>query len=89
MIVVHLLSAEDWQAAVHRGDIAPATLSTEGFVHRSTPEQAADTVTRVFPSTDGLFVAEIDTNRLDNVVSQEPTAEGVFPHVYGSIPPRP
>lgn len=76
MIIVHLVFEHEWERAADRGRTEPASLSTDGFVHCSTPAQAADTVERHFPMTRGLLVAEIETRHIDAEVRWEDNADG-------------
>ena len=44
--LLHLLPADDWAAAPDEGELRPASLAEQGFVHLSTAEQVALPATR-------------------------------------------
>lgn len=88
MTVFHIVSLEDWASAVVAGRHRPESLATEGFIHFSYAEQVAATANRHYREVDGLQVLEVDPQRLDGELRDEPgpaTGE-LFPHLYEPLP---
>jgi uncharacterized protein (DUF952 family) len=100
-VIYHVLSGQDWQVAQDRGQLAPASLQTEGFIHCSTAAQAPVVVRRFYAAVSDLWVLQIDPDRVESPLRWEtpahpaPLAPGEadpgdadarFPHVYGPIP---
>lgn len=93
-VVLHLMSLAGYRDT--HGDIAPASLATEGFVHcTADAETLLAVANRFYRDAEGDHVAlEIDTDRLTAPVRYEAASPapppGVadtvrFPHVYGPI----
>ena len=93
--IFHLALAADWAAAQDTGAYAVSTrgrsLAVEGFIHASRADQwpgIRQTFYGDVPAED-LVLLQIDTDRLDVPVVEEPPAPGAtetFPHVYGPLP---
>jgi uncharacterized protein (DUF952 family) len=95
--VFHIVSREDWEAAVAAGSYRPPSLEAQGFVHCSTREQVVETANRYFNGQDGLVLLCIEVSRLRPPLRYEPpdmpghTATGpqsLFPHLYGPLDPE-
>ncbi|WP_252439932.1 GNAT family N-acetyltransferase [Pseudonocardia humida] len=89
--LLHLVTIEQWRAAVAAGVLAPPSLAQVGFVHLSTPEQVHLPASRMFPGRPDLWLLVLDPDRLGVEVRYEPglptdPASMLFPHAYGSIP---
>ena len=93
MLVVHVASRADWEAARARGHYTHPSLEEDGFVHCSRPEQVEAVVNAGDPPPDLDLVALcIDTGALDAEVKWEvgrdergPGDPEAFPHVYGPV----
>lgn len=95
-MILHLVPAEEWAAATD--PYAPASLTTEGFVHATDDEPTLLAVAnRFYPEVPGeVLVLLIDEGLLGCEVRREPAAhpdgspitvdDPLFPHVYGPIP---
>lgn len=60
---------------------------SDGYVHLSTADQLAETLSLHFKGQSGLTVLAIRLADLADKVKWEPSRGGqVFPHVYGDIP---
>ncbi|EQB16983.1 DUF952 domain-containing protein [Sphingobium lactosutens] len=69
---------------VFRG--APVDLA-DGYIHMSTREQAAETVTKHFAGQDRLIMLMIDLAPFGDAVKWEVSRGGAFfPHLYGDLP---
>jgi len=69
-----------------QGRYAPASLSTEGFVHASYRDDVVESARLHFPPGSALEVVVIDPHRLDVPVQVAATPRGGMPHIHGSIP---
>ena len=90
--LLHITTAEDWEAARAAGEVVtPSLTGAEGFVHLSTPEQVHLPADRLYAGRTDLVLLVIDPDRLDAEVRWEPGVPGDpesmrFPHLYGPIP---
>lgn len=84
----HIVSDGQWAQAVADGQLRPASLDTEGFVHCSFAGQLPGTLARHFPGSDGLLVLQIDPAAVAAPVLVEDSygTGQAFPHVYGPVP---
>lgn len=96
MVILHLATAADWNAAVASGRYAVSTrgktLEQVGFIHCSTQEQLVEVAGAVWAgSPDQLVVLELgeDLVRQAGVeVRYEDGGNGtLYPHIYGAIDP--
>jgi release factor glutamine methyltransferase len=84
-LLVHLCTRADWKTAQEMGHYQPASLSTEGFIHLSHPDQilkVANTFYRGLPEATLLW---IDSTRLQAELRWETVDADVFPHLYGAL----
>lgn len=82
----HVTTEAEWLEAQRIGEVHPASLDTEGFVHCSTDEQLPATLDRHFAAVDQLLVLEIDPDRTGVELKWEQSDGEPFPHLYGPIP---
>jgi uncharacterized protein (DUF952 family) len=87
MMIFHITKRIEWEEAVRAGEYGAASLSDEGFIHCSTPEQVVRVANFLFAGQWGLVLLCIDVEKLKAKVEYENCEGGVdrFPHVYGSI----
>lgn len=65
---------------------APIDL-TDGYIHMSTMDQAAETAARHFAGQDRLVMLMIDLAPFGDAVKWEASRGGaLFPHLYGTLP---
>lgn len=84
--LLHICTSADWQAAQTTGEYRAASLDTEGFIHCSTPAQAADTATHFFHGQAGLVLLVIDAHKVQPEIKYElATNGGTYPHIYGPL----
>ncbi len=58
----------------------------DGFIHFSTPAQAAETAARHFAGQDDLLLIAVDAAALGDALKWEPSRGGaLFPHLYGEL----
>ena len=91
--IFHLALASDWAAAQDAGAYTVSTrgrtLAEEGFIHCSRGDQWTTVRDRFYGDvTEPMLLLQIDTDRLDVPVLQEPGEPGsseTFPHIYGPL----
>ena len=94
--IVHLCRRADWLAALNlQADYRAVSLTGEGFIHASRPEQVTAVASAFYRGQPDLVLLWIDPTRLRAEVRWEPgippqpgdapVSEQVFPHVYGPI----
>lgn len=93
-MILHITTLKEWDQAQLAGEYITPSLSSEGFIHCSTPRQVADTANIFFKGQNGLILLCIDENKLiPECKFEDPTGGGdhdpvvgkFFPHVYGPI----
>ena len=85
----HLASVEQWATYQANGQIEPASLVEEGFIHCSWGRQVPATLERHFSGVTDLLALRLDPAALGStelVVEQAPGVGQAFPHAYGPIP---
>lgn len=82
-----VLTADQMQA-LETGTFAGAPVDlADGYIHLSTADQLAETLAKHFAGQDGLWLAAVDLEALDETVKWEPSRGGaLFPHIYGPLP---
>lgn len=93
--ILHITTRADWDAAQAAGSYRLTSLAHEGFIHCSTPAQAAGSASKYFRGRTDLLLLCIDESRIAAEVRYEPPAMigGVpdpragerFPHIYGPL----
>jgi trans-aconitate 2-methyltransferase len=93
-MILHITTHKEWKNALLEGEYTAPTLKSNGFIHCSTLNQAADTANIFFKGQNGLTLLCIDENKLKSECKYEdPTGGGkhdsgvdnLFPHIYGPI----
>jgi len=90
--LVHIVDAVEWEEFIATGadTWTPPSLGTVGFVHLSTPEQAAVAANRHYRGARGLQLLVLDASILrSGLVWEEgdpPEPGMVFPHLYAPLP---
>lgn len=88
-MILHIASRDEWRQAQVAGEIAPASLADEGFVHCSDFGTAHLAANAHFAGRTDLLLLVIDPAALPVrwEPGRPPSANGAwFPHVYGPIP---
>lgn len=86
MALYHLMLADAWERARDAGQIAPDSLTTEGFVHLSGPEQIVGTANRFFAGRTDLILLTLAPDLLPEVRWEDLHGHGRYPHAYGPLP---
>jgi uncharacterized protein (DUF952 family) len=87
--ILHITPLEDWQAAQMAGVYTAVSLTNEGFIHCSLPNQVVRVANALYHGQPNLILLVIDHFWLDEVplVYEDCYETGeYFPHVYGPIP---
>ena len=90
-VLVHICGAEQWDAARAGGELRPESLTAQGFVHLSAPEQVHLPANRLYTDRRDLVLLWIDPAGLSDPVRWEPGVPSdpeamLFPHLYGPLP---
>ncbi len=95
MLIFHIATDADWQAAQASGAYTTSTigvtLEQEGFIHLSRDSQAPGVLARYYAAVSGpLVLLTVDTDRLESPwqLDDVPGAELSFPHIYGPLNPE-
>lgn len=82
-IVPRQLWLEAEKAGVFKGALVDLS---DGYIHFSTAEQAAETAAKHFAGQQGLLLVAIETQALGVALKYEPSRGGaLFPHLYGDL----
>ena len=87
MLIYKIFRGPEWQEFQARGETrgAPVDLS-DGFVHFSTAEQAAETAARHFAGQDGLILLALEAAAMGDALRWELSRGGAeFPHLYRAL----
>ncbi|WP_170473020.1 DUF952 domain-containing protein [Ruegeria arenilitoris] len=87
MLIYKIFRAEEWAKLQADGatDGAPIDVS-DGYVHFSTAEQAAETAAKHFSGVEGLTLLACDPDSMGSDLKWEPSRGGaLFPHLYRQI----
>ncbi|WP_170605050.1 DUF952 domain-containing protein [Ruegeria arenilitoris] len=87
MLIYKIFRAEEWAKLQADGatDGAPIDVS-DGYVHFSTAEQAAETAAKHFSGVEGLTLLACDPDSMGSDLTWEPSRGGaLFPHLYRQI----
>jgi uncharacterized protein (DUF952 family) len=83
--VYHIASRSAWDDAVAAGRYAPASLSSEGFIHLSYGRQLGATLERFFAGQDDLVVLVIDPGGLGDALREADADGDRFPHLHAAL----
>jgi uncharacterized protein (DUF952 family) len=90
MYVYRVLRAAEWQQMLACGEfVGSGTDESDGYIHLSTREQVAGTITAHFGDVlrRDLIIVEIDAGSLRGKLRWEASRAGaLFPHLYGLLP---
>lgn len=83
--VLHLCGRGEWESAQTVGEFRAESLSTEGFIHCSRPEQILDVANRFYPGRQDLVFLKIQLMHLKPEILWESSDGDEFPHIYGPV----
>lgn len=87
MMIYKIFRADEWAALNDAGETAGAPIDLEdGYIHISTGEQVAETVSKHFAGEEGLQILALDSGALGYALKWEPSRGGaLFPHLYRKL----
>ena len=87
MLIYKILTADQWAALERDGFTTGAPVDcADGFIHFSTAAQLCETAARHFAGQDGLVLAAVDAEAVDDALKWEPSRGGdLFPHLYRTL----
>lgn len=83
--IVHICSRQDWLEAIEAGIYRPDSLTNEGFIHCSLPEQVLIVVNRLYKEEPDLVLLWIEPESVRAEIRWETVDGEVYPHIYGPI----
>jgi uncharacterized protein (DUF952 family) len=88
-VVYKICRADEWRAAERAGGFRGAAIDlSDGYIHFSTGEQAAETAARHFAGKGDLVLVAVAVAALGPALKWEPSRGGaLFPHLYGVLTP--
>ena len=87
MLIYKIFRSDEWQALRRDGSTTGAPVDvSDGYVHFSTSEQAAETAAKHFAGEADLFLLAVETDRLGDALKWEVSRGGAkFPHLYRAL----
>ena len=84
MLIYKIFRAPEWAELEAKGETLGAPIDiTDGYVHFSTAQQAAETAAKHFAGVEGLVLLALDADALGDALIWEPSRGGaLFPHLY-------
>lgn len=85
-MILHICSKDSWNNAKDAGVYEGDTLTIEGFIHCSTPEQVIEVADYLFKGLKDLILLIIDDKKVNEEIKYEDAGNGKFyPHIYGTL----
>jgi uncharacterized protein (DUF952 family) len=87
-VLLHIAERDVWAVSVQSGAYRPDSLSQEGFIHCSLPEQVVAVANDRYRGRQDLVLLVIDPARVPAEIRYEDCYETgqEFPHIYGPLP---
>lgn len=87
MLIYKIFRRPEWDAFETAGETAGAPIDvTDGFIHFSTAEQAAETAAKHFAGAADLILAAVEADTLGDTLKWEVSRGGaLFPHLYRTL----
>jgi release factor glutamine methyltransferase len=83
--IVHLCTPQEWTEHDKLANFRDQSLSQNGFIHCSQPEQIIEVVNRYYQNYPEMTVLWIDPEMLGSEIRWEKSENAYYPHVYGPI----
>ena len=87
MLILHIAEREAWREAQAAGSYEADSLTSEGFIHCSKPEQISAVANRYYRGRTDLVLLYIESERVNAEIRYENLEGGeeLFPHIYGPL----
>lgn len=87
MQIYKIFRADEWAALQSQGQTLGALIDlSDGYIHFSTPAQAAETAAKHFAGETGLMLVAVETDTLGDDLRWEVSRAGQdFPHLYRAL----
>ncbi len=87
MLIFKILRTDEWQSLRKEGESTGAPIDVaDGYIHISTAQQVAETVSKHFAGEDGLFLVALETDALGEALEWEVSrGDALFPHLYRKL----
>ncbi len=86
MFIYHVVLPDVWDRFKTRPSYQPESLTTEGFIHCSYPDQLEEVLKRYYSGVERVLILKIDTDKLLSKLVKEPSTNNeMYPHIYGRL----
>lgn len=86
MFIYHIVLPGVWDRFKTKPSYQPESLTTEGFIHCSYPNQLEAVLKRYYSAVEKVLILKIDTNKLLAKLVKEPSTNNeIYPHIYGRL----
>jgi uncharacterized protein (DUF952 family) len=88
VLIFKICHESEWRAGERAGRYdGTAKDKADGFLHFSTQDQLAGTLTKWYADATDLVLVAVDADALGDKLKWEPSRDGaLFPHLYASLP---
>ena len=86
-MIYHVVTKDNWKAALVQGFYEADSLAKEGFIHASKENQVQGVLQRYYKNQTNLLLLHIDETKLTALLKYE-LAHSIneeFPHIYGKL----
>src|SRR4030042_4927042 len=84
-LLVHLCQRKEWLGAMEQGLFISKSLSQQGFIHCSQPQQILQVANNFYQGVPELVLLWIDPEKVTSDIIWEAADGELFPHIYGPI----
>ena len=86
MFIYHIVLPQVWERFKNRPSYQPESLTTEGFIHCSYPNQLEAVLKRYYSEAERVLILKINTEKLlPKLVKEASTGGELYPHIYGRL----
>lgn len=85
-MILHICTNIAWEDSKTKASYEGDTLTAQGFIHCSTPDQAIEVAGHLFKGQTGLVLLVIDDSKVIPEIKYEDAGNGkLYPHIYGPL----
>ena len=86
MLIYHIVLPPVWEKFKDKPSYEADSLTAEGFIHCSYPNQLDAVLKRYYEDAGTVLVLSIETEKLTSELVEEPSTNNeIYPHIYGPI----